>query len=168
VIPIVALTLLAIAFLLFLIQQVRGRFTPPIDPGPGEVLPAVDLEAFRNLTDPAEEMFLRQNLSSRDFRKVQRMRLRAATLYVSALSQNVGALVQVGQRARIHPDPRIAASGHEIMQYGLRLKARCLATQWKLSIAMLCPTLLSPSGSLADRYVQVADLANALQAERVA
>ena len=167
-IPIIALTLLAIAFLLFLIHQVRGRYIPPIDPGPGEVLPTVDLEAFRNLTDPAEEMFLRQNLSSQDFRRIQRVRLRAATLYVSALSHNVGALVQVGQRARIHPDPRIAASGQEIMQYALRLKARCLATQWKLSIAMLSPTLLSPSGSLADRYVQVADLANALQAERAA
>lgn len=167
-IPIIALTLLAVGFLLFLIQQVRGRYVPPIDPGPGEVLPEVDLQAFRNLTDPAEEMFLRQNLSSRDFRRIQRVRLRAATLYVSALSHNVGALVQVGQRARIHPDPRIAASGQEIMQYALRLKTRCLATQWKLSIAILCPTLLSPSGSLADRYAQVADLANAVQAEHAA
>ena len=167
-IPIIALTLLAVVFLMFLISQVMRRYVVPVDSESGGSLPTVDLEAFRNLIDPEEEAFLRLHLEPGEFRKIQRIRLRAATLYVFALSRNVGALVQVGQRARLHPDPRIAASGQEILQHALRLKVRCLATQWKLNVAMICPTLLSPSGTLADHYVQVADLASSLPVELAA
>jgi hypothetical protein len=167
VISIIALTLLALAFLLFLILQVRGRYFSPTDPDPTG-LPVVDLEAFRNLTDPEEEAFLRRHLSPKEFRRVQRIRLRAAILYVSALSKSVGALVEVGQKARLHPTPSVAASGQEILQHALRLKVGCLATQWKLNVAIICPTLLSPSGTLADRYVRVTGLAEALPIELAA
>jgi hypothetical protein len=168
VISIFALTLLALAFLLFLILQVRGRYFSPVDPDPGGSLPVVDLEAFRNLTDPEEEAFLRLHLSRKEFRNIQRVRLRAAILYVSALSKNVGALAEAGQKARLHPTPSIAASGQEILQHALRLKVACLATQWKLNVAIVCPTLLSPTGTLADRYVQVTGLAEALPVELAA
>lgn len=161
-IPIIALTLLALAFLLFLIRQVVRRYFPAVASEPCGPLARVDLEAFRNLTDPAEEAYLRRRLAPAEFREIQRLRLRAASLYVFALSQNVGALMQVGQRARSHPDPRVAASGQEILQHALRLKVRCLATQWKLNVAMIYPALLSPSGTLADRYAQVAGLASTL------
>src|SRR5438876_8871088 len=97
VIPIMAVSLLAIVFFLFLILQVRGRYMRRAVRVPDEGLETVDLEAFRNLTDPSEEAFLRQRLTPAEFRKVQRVRLRAATLYVSALSENVGALLQLAQ-----------------------------------------------------------------------
>ena len=162
------LTLIAFAFLLFLLQQVRGRYTPPTDPGPVPALPLVDLEAFRNLTDPNEEAFLRHRLSAPEFRKIQRLRLRAADLYVSALSHNVSELVRLGQRARLHPNPQVAVSGEEILQQALRLKVRCLGAHWKLKAAMFCPTLLSPSGSLADGYSHVFELAHELPEELAA
>jgi hypothetical protein len=168
VIPIIALTIVAAAFLLFLMLQVRGRYTRPHNPSLVETLPPVDLEAFRNLTDPQEEIFLRHHLSPREFRRVQRLRLRAANLYVSALAQNAGSLIQAGQKARLHPDPAISASGQEVTQQALRLKLLCLAAQWKLNVATLCPTLLSPSSKLADRYSQVANLADALPTELAA
>ena len=44
----------------------------------------VDIDAFRNLTDPAEEDFLQTHLSQRAYRKVQRQRLRATLAYVGA------------------------------------------------------------------------------------
>jgi hypothetical protein len=168
VISIIVLTLVAVAFLLFLILEVRSRYFSPVDPDPGGALPIVDLEAFRNLTDPSEEAFLRRNLSPKEFRRVQRVRLRAAILYVSALSKNLGALVEVGQRARVHSSPRIAASGQEILQHALRLRVRCLATQWKLNVAIICPTLLSPSGALVDRYAQVTGLVDTLPSKLAA
>ncbi len=40
----------------------------------------VDVAAFRNLIDPAEEDFLRANLALEVFRRVQRQRTRAAIL----------------------------------------------------------------------------------------
>jgi len=158
---IIVLTLLALAFLLFLGLQIRRRYRATPE-GERVVPPLVDIEAFRNLTDPREEEFLRLSLSRREFRRIQRLRLRAATQYVAALSQAIGCLVQLGQDARLDPNPRVAASGEEILQRALRLKVLCLVTQWKLNVAVFCPTLLSPSGGLADRYLHVTALAESL------
>jgi len=158
---IIVLTLLAFAFLAFLGYQIRKRYFGLPD---GHVVPcpSVDLEAFRNLTDPQEERFLRVRLSKEDFRRVQRLRLRAAAQYVAALSQGAADLVQMGQEARRDPDPQIAASGEKLLQDALRLKARCFTTQWRLSLAVLCPTLLSPTDSVIDSYLRVSALANTL------
>jgi hypothetical protein len=168
VIPIITLTLLAVAFFAFLLLQVRKRYSRRLPSAAGGKVPPVDLAAFRNLTDPAEEAFLRAQLPSEEFRRIQRLRLRAAMLYVNALSQNVAALMQVGQAARLQSDPQIAASGQAIMSCALRLKVRCLATECKLAVAILLPTVFSFSGVLADRYRHVADLANSLHVEHAA
>lgn len=167
-IPILVVTFVAVAFLLFLVLQVRSRYLSAPDGGSVAPLAEVDLEAFRNLIDPEEEEFLRLHLSGKDFRDIQRLRLRAAILYVSALSQNVSGLVQIGQRVRTHASPNVAALGEEILQSALQLKVRCLATHWKLKVAVLCPTLLSPSGRLAERYSHVARLARDLPLELAA
>ena len=42
---------------------------------------SLDIEAFRNLVDPAEEAFLRDNLSPRKFRAIKRQRMWAALIY---------------------------------------------------------------------------------------
>ncbi len=41
---------------------------------------SLDVEAFRNLVDPAEEAFLRDNLSPRKFRAIKRQRMWAALI----------------------------------------------------------------------------------------
>ena len=65
----------------------------------------MDLEAFRNLTDPAEERFLRERLEPADFKMIQRERLRTAIEYVGGVSHNAGVLLSLGQNARENTDP---------------------------------------------------------------
>ena len=158
-IPLTILTFVALAFLVFLGSQVWGHYTARGQAAYAKRLTPVDLDAFENLTDPEEEQFLKVNLSRAEFRGVQRTRLRATRMYVATLSENAGVLVAVGQSARLHPDPEIAAAGLEIIQRSLRLKVWCLLAMFRLSAAMVFPTILSPSGRIANQYLLVTYLA---------
>ena len=158
-IPIFALAAVAVAFLLFLSYQVWWQSSTAeqiTDLSP------VDLEAFRNLTDPREVDFLRVNLSPREFRRIQRLRLRAAAVYISAISQNAGRLVVVGRSVNAHPDEEIAALGLDVVHRAFQLKLSCLLALLKVGATIVFPTLLSPSSRIADRYLDVTSLTASL------
>src|ERR1700681_4769503 len=59
----------------------------------------IDVEAFRNLVDPAEDDYLRQRLPASEFRAVRRERLRAMAAYIQAANRNARVLVSMGQAA---------------------------------------------------------------------
>ena len=158
-IPLIILASLAVVFLLFLIFLVWWRYSRRGEAANAGQLTPVDLEAFENLTDPEEEEFLRVNLPPAEFRGVQRARLRAAKLYVAALSENAGILVSVGQSARSHSDPEIAAAGLGIVQRAIRLKVWCMLSLLRLNAAIVFPTILSPSSTIANHYLLVTYMA---------
>src|SRR5690242_13205176 len=76
----------------------------------------VDLQAFRNLIDPAEDEFLRTRLPAAQFRRIHRRRLFAALHYINAASKNAGILVKAGEAARQSPDPQTAAAGEQMVE----------------------------------------------------
>lgn len=158
-IPLVILAAFAIVFLVFLVSQVWWRYSPSGEAVHAGQLTPVDLEAFENLTDPEEEQFLKVSLSLAEFRGVQRARIRAAKMYVAALSENAGLLAAAGQSARSHSDPEIAAAGLEILQRAMRLKVWCMLALLRLNAAMAFPTILSPSGEIASQYLLVTYMA---------
>ena len=158
-IPVIALATTAVAFLLFLSYQAWRQSG---DAGEIENLLPVDLDAFRNLTDPEEVLFLRVNLSPKEFRRIQRMRLRAAAVYISVISSNASRLVVIGRSVSAHPEAEIAAAGLDVVHRALQLKLWCSLSLLKLRATMIWPTLLSPSSRIADRYLDVSSLTAAL------
>jgi hypothetical protein len=155
VIPIIALATAAVAFFLFLSYQVwlqSGR------EGAVDDLSPVDLEAFRNLTDPEEMRYLRINLSPREFRRIQRTRLRAAAMYISVISKNATLLMVIGRTARTHSDAEIVSAGLDVTNRAILLKVWCSLSLLKLNATMICPTLMSPSSRIAERYIDVTSL----------
>jgi hypothetical protein len=167
-ISLIILGLVALSFFLFLIVQVFHRHSRRDELALTAQLTPVDLDAFENLTDPAEEAYLRLNLPPVEFRRVQRGRIRAAKMYVAALSQNASALVAVGQSARHHSNPEIVASGQQLLQRAVRLKMWCLASEVRLNAAMAFPTLLYPSNSISSRYLAAKHMAASLSEKSVA
>lgn len=155
VIPIIALAAVAVVFLLFLSYQAWRQSG---NAGEIESLSPVDLEAFRNLTDPEEVRFLRVNLSPKEFRRIQRMRSRAAASYISVIAQNAGKLVALGRSISAHPDAETAAAGLDVVHRAFQLKLWCSLSLLKLNVTMIWPTLLSPSSRVADRYLDVSSL----------
>src|SRR5438034_9438404 len=106
---------------LLLMYAARGKTSPV-----GEMYDLVgrtrpvDIDAFRNLIDPAEEDFLRQSLPAGEFRVIQRERLRAAVEYVSCAAHNAAVLVRLGEAARASSDPKIAQAGRQLLDSALR------------------------------------------------
>src|SRR5580704_12911437 len=59
----------------------------------------IDVAAFRNLINPAEDEYLRRRLPPAQFRLVRRVRLRAMAAYVQVVGSNAVVLVRVGEAA---------------------------------------------------------------------
>jgi hypothetical protein len=123
-----------------------------------QIMP-VDLEAFRNLTEPSEEEFLRTRLSTRQFRAIQRERLRASIDYLGGVSHNANILLQLGQLARRSPDERIAEAGRRLTDDALRTRLYSMMAVCKLGVRYVFPEAALQPDAVIDRYEQVTEAA---------
>ncbi len=101
----------------------------------------VDLEAFKNLTDPAEESFLRGQLPSRAFAKVQRRRMLAAVEYVQRVAWNTSVLMRLGELASTAPEPAMVRAGAELKTAALTLRILALQAEGTLYVRAAFPNL---------------------------
>src|SRR3984957_8038550 len=91
-------------------------------------LEPIDVAAFRNLIDPAEDEYLRRHLSAAQFRVTQRSRLRARAAYVRVASRNAVVLIRMGQTALAasdaganHAPANHAPANNDVREAALRL-----------------------------------------------
>jgi len=100
---------------------------------------SIDMEAFGNLVDPREEVFLRQNLPPRKFREIRRERARAAMGYAWCAGQAASQFASVGEAARHSADPAIAAAGAQIAESAMRLRLDAMRTLIRLAASAYLP-----------------------------
>jgi hypothetical protein len=118
---------------------------------------AIDLAAFRNLTSPQEEEYLRQQLPAREFRSIQRERMRAAIAYIQGALQNAAILLRLGEATQRSADPQLAAAGRKLVDTAIRMRLYAFFAVLKLYLNLAFPGLrLSPS-AVADRYEMLTD-----------
>jgi len=136
---------LGLAVLLVIWAAVRGQSisVSTIEELEGRTVP-VDLEAFRNLVDPDEDRYLRQQLAPADFRRVQRQRKRAAIEYLWRTVRNAAVLLRLGEAARLSPEPAIQLAGSELANAAILTRVYSLTAIAKLYVCVLFPAL-SPS-----------------------
>jgi hypothetical protein len=119
---------------------------------------AIDIEAFRNLVDPAEDEFLRCTLSSKEFREIRRERAWAALAYVRCAGRAAVLFAKAGQAAQRSSDPQIAESGTQIAHRALRLRLYSLQASLRLlGQAVLPSNKTHPLSSLIDEYERAAE-----------
>lgn len=152
---------LAILLLLLYLEGGRNSSLHRLDDLAGRTRP-VDLEAFRNLVDPGEEDFLHSSLLPRQFRAVQRERMRAALEYVRNAAHNAAFLLRMGEAATQSADPRIAQAGRQLIDSALRLRAYALLSAAKLYVRMVFPEARLSYERLADKYQHLSALASQL------
>jgi len=99
----------------------------------------VDIEAFRNLVNPAEDEHLRRRLPSADFRHVRRERLRAAAAYVGVVGRNAAILVTVGQSALSSSNPQTAEAAHQLVEQALLLRRNATVALFRIYVALAWP-----------------------------
>ncbi len=84
----------------------------------GKIQP-IDVDAFRNLIDPAEDDYLRRRLPASEFRVVRRQRLRAMAAYVQTAGRNAAVLVIMGQNALTSADAQTAEAARRLVDNAL-------------------------------------------------
>jgi hypothetical protein len=159
---ILAITLVLLSLIALLTMQlVRGRAAAysEVDELLGQTR-QVDIEAFRNLTDPAEEEFLRANLSPGEFRSIQRERLRVAVEYINSAAHNAAILLRVGELARQSSDPEIVHAGQQLLDSALRLRLYALLTTTRLYVGIALPGTRLADNTLLDGYQRLRALAS--------
>jgi len=101
---------------------------------------AIDVEAFRNLVDPAEDDYLRRHLSPAAFREVKRKRLRATADYVRVAAHNSAILIMTGQVALAEGDPTTVPAARQLVDDGLLLRRNATLALFKIYIALVWPS----------------------------
>ena len=153
----IILVIFGVFTLLWLIRRAKGQYlTTKLEDHPARQIRLVDVEAFRNLVDPAEEEYLRIQLPPAVFRRIQRRRLRAAIDYVSCAARNAALLLNIAEAARRSSDPATVATAERLIDNAIRLRLYALRVIPRLYIAMLLPMRGLTAVPFADRYEQVA------------
>ncbi len=105
--------------------------------GLSEQIQPIDVEAFRNLVDPAEDDYLRRRLPAAEFRLVRRERLRATATYVQTAGRNAALLVHIGQAALSNPDTAEAA--RRLVDNALLLRRNATFALLRIYVALAWP-----------------------------
>jgi hypothetical protein len=119
----------------------------------------IDIEAFRNLINPAEDEYLRRRLPPAQFRLVRRERLRAMAVYAQAAGRNAAVLVRVGEAALASGDPRVAEAAHQLVSDALLLRRNTTVALARIYLALAWPNSRFAAVRVVDHYEQVSGTA---------
>jgi len=115
----------------------------------------IDIDAFRNLVDSAENEFLRRRLPPAEFRTVQRERLRAVAAYIRVAGHNAAVLVSVAQPALSASDPATAEAARQLMDNALLLRRNATVALFRIYVALAWPQSNLPAAPIVHGYEQL-------------
>lgn len=115
----------------------------------------IDVAAFRNLADPAEDSYLRRRLPAAEFRMVQRERLRAMAAYVQTAGRNAAVLVRVGQIAMNASDAPTAEAARKLVDDALLLRRNAALALFRIYLALAWPSAGLAASLLVQSYEQL-------------
>lgn len=103
----------------------------------------IDIEAFRNLVDPAEDDYLRRRLTAAEFRLVRRERLRAMAAYIQIAARNAALLVRMGQVAltanTLTGNVQTAEAARQLVDNALLLRRNAAFALLRIYVALAWP-----------------------------
>lgn len=132
---------IAAASALIIILRVAVSRSLQLSPKPGlagQIQP-IDIEAFRNLVDPAEDAYLRCRLTDSEFRAVRRGRLRAMSAYIRVAGRNAAVLTRIGQTALAASDVRTAEAARQLVDDALLLRRNATFALLRIYVALAWP-----------------------------
>ena len=115
----------------------------------------IDIEAFRNLIDPAEDDYLRRRLSASEFRMVRRERLRATAAYVLTAARNAAILVSIGQSALAAGDAPSEEAAQQLVDKALLLRRNATLALLRIYLARAWPNSGLAAASILRGYEQL-------------
>ena len=151
----IILVIAAALGLIFIIRITVSERLQLAASGKANQIQPIDIEAFRNLVDPAESEYLRRRLPPAQFRSVQRERLRAAAAYIQIAGRNAAVLVRLGQNALAASDANTAAAAQQLVEGALLLRRNCGFALVRIYIALAWPNGGATAGLILHGYEQL-------------
>jgi hypothetical protein len=155
VIVIAAVSALAIILRL----AVSQRLQRPVGDQRANQLQLIDLDAFRNLINPAEDEYLRRRLPPAQFREVRRARLRAMAAYVQSAAGNATILLRVGEAALASGESRLTPAAEQLVNQALLLRRNTTIALLRIYVALAWPYSEFAAVRVIDRYEQLSSSA---------
>ena len=115
----------------------------------------IDVAAFRNLVDPAEDDYLRRRLPASDFGVVRRERLRALADYVQLAKRNAEVLVRIAQNSTSAADAQTAEAARRLEDNAHLLQRNCTFAIMKIYIALAWPSSNLAAAPVLQGYAQL-------------
>jgi len=112
----------------------------------------VDVNAFRNLIDEREEIFLRERLPSGEFRSIHRERMLAAAEYVWGAARNAGILIQLAEAGKADPNPTVAAAAENLLENALGFRLYAFQVVPRLYLSAVVPYVRHAPQAIAEQY----------------
>jgi hypothetical protein len=150
-----AVVALGIILRLAVVRSLEARRNVALD----ATIRPIDVEAFRNLINPAEDEYLRRRLPPAEFREVRRERLRAMAAYVHVAASNAAVLVRVGELALATGDSRITGAAREVVNDALLLRRNTTVALARIYLALAWPNSGFAAVRVVDRYEQLSGAA---------
>lgn len=122
---------------------------------PATQLHPLDLQAFRNLADPAESDYLRRRLPPKEFRAVQRQRLLAMLAYIQTAKQNARILIRIAEAAKVSGDAQTVAAAHQLVENAQVLYINANFASFRILTAWPWPSSNLGTAPIVHGYEQV-------------
>ena len=114
----------------------------------------IDAAALHNLTDPAEDDFLRTVLDAATLRQVRRERIAATLAYMTSVFHNAGVLIRIAAFA--NPDTAEAAA--KLADRAVQTRILSALAIAHLAAAYLWPALIRPEDSAFTAYANLREV----------
>jgi len=143
-------------WLLAMVRSGSGASVSRVEDLEGKI-EVVDVIAFRNLIDPNETELLREKLSPEIFRKIQRLRIRAAIAYVRSVYRNAGLTIRLAQKLVSSPDERVKQQAQQVQDLSIRTRVYAIKSLLKLEVSLALPSAAFSVQDVAISYVNIAE-----------
>jgi len=144
----IVLVLAAVISLAFILRMAVSR---GLESSSQQIVP-LDVAAFRNLIDPAEDEYLRSQLAPNEFRHVRRERMQALSAYVQAARRNAAFLIQIGQSALSSSETQTAEAGKRLVNDALLLRRNATVVLFRIYVQQAWPDSGRFAMPVLDRY----------------
>jgi hypothetical protein len=114
-------------------------------------LKPVNIDALKNLLDPAQDIYLSKHLGARELRMVRRERALVLIEYVWLIAQNAATVLEAAELARKSPNTETVAEGARMANLALRVRLAALYGLWRLTLTWIWPGRLVGT-SIVDGY----------------
>jgi hypothetical protein len=151
----IAVVTLAVVFGVAISRGLRAR------PRSGQAMQIepLDVDAFRNLVNPAEDAYLRSRLTGGEFRTARRARLRTLAAYVQAAGRNAAVLIVVSEAAMASPDSQTVEAARQLVNQALLLRRNAFFALVRVYLALAWPSASIATISILEAYGEMSSSA---------